>query len=428
MVAEDEEGWVDFRVQGSAFSVQRSETEGQLGSMRRLSLAAVVVVLTIATSLVVAQGGGRGSDRGQRVRPGEPCPAGMTEVRPGNCRPPERRPPSIVDYRSKSTVVAEDHLVPKAKFPVVDIHSHQAVNAGNMDRLIQEMDALNLRVLVNLSGGSGDRLKQNVAFIRNSPHKDRFRLFANVAFDGAGAPGWSQKAAAQLEAALKNGAIGLKVYKSLGLHDTKADGSRLKIDDPELDPIWQVCARMNVPVLIHTADPAQFFDPIDYTNERWLELALFPNRHYPSDRFPSFETLMAERDRMFARNPKTRFIAAHFGWHGNDLGRAARMLDSMPNVYLEVGAVLYEFGRQPRGARELFTKYQDRVLFGKDSYQPGEYPYYFRVFETNDEYFDYYRDYHAFWKLYGMGLSDAVLKKLYYGNAVKVAPGLPQAG
>ena len=396
--------------------------------MRRLSSAAVVVVLTVASSVVVAQRGGRGSDRGQQVKPGEPCPPGMSEVRPGNCQPPELPPPSIVDYRPKSTVVAADHLVLKAKFPAVDIHSHQRVDADNIDRLVQEMDALNLRVLVNLSGGSGKQLKQNVEFIRNSPHKDRFRLFANVDFSGVGTPRWREEAVAELEAALKNGAIGLKIYKGLGLRDRKADGSRLKIDDPDLDPIWQVCARMNVPVLIHTADPAQFFDPIDYTNERWLELALFPNRQYPSDRFPAFETLMDERDRMFARNPKTRFIAAHFGWHGNDLGRAARMLDSLPNVYLEVGAVLYEFGRQPRGAREFFTKYQDRVLFGKDSYQPSEYPYYFRVFETTDEYFDYYRDYHAFWKLYGMGLSDAVLKKLYFENALKVAPGLPQTG
>jgi predicted TIM-barrel fold metal-dependent hydrolase len=185
---------------------------------------------------------------------------------------------------------------------------------------------------------------------------------------------------------------------------------------------------MNVPVLIHTADPAQFFAPLDYTNERWLELGLFPNRRYPSDRFPSFEELIGERDRLFARHPKTRFINAHFGWQGNDLATVAKLLDRLPNMYLEVGAVLYEFGRQPRASRELFTKYQDRILFGKDAYEPSEFPYYFRVFETNDEYFDYYRNYHAFWKLYGMGLSDEVLKKLYYKNALKVAPGLPQDG
>ena len=391
-------------------------------------LTVLLVTLTaLTTAAGVAQRGGR-SDRGQRVQPGQPCPAGMTEVRPGDCQPPELAPPSIVDYRPRSTVVADAHPVPRAKYPVVDIHNHQNVNAENVERLLKEMDDLNLRVMVNLSGGSGDRLLQNLEFIKNSPHKDRFRLFANVAFSGVGTPGWNEKAAADLEAGIRAGAIGLKIFKQLGLQQRKADGSRLTIDDPELDPIWQVCARMNVPVLIHTADPAQFFEPIDFSNERWLELALFPGRQYPADKFPSFETLAGERDRMFARNPKTRFIAAHFGWHGNDLGRAARMLDAMPNVYFEVGAVLYEFGRQPRGSREFFTKYQDRVLFGKDAYQPSEYPYYFRVFETNDEYFDYYRDYHASWKLYGMGLSDQVLKKLYFQNALKVAPGLPQAG
>jgi predicted TIM-barrel fold metal-dependent hydrolase len=392
-------------------------------------VTAIVIVAAAAASVPTAQqrGGGRGmrSDRGQAVEPGQPCPVGMTLVRPGWCQPPELAAPSILDYRPRSTVVAEEHLVPRAKFPVVDIHSHELVTAENMAARLKEMDALNLRVLVNLSGGSGERLKQNVQTIAASPHKDRFRFFANVNLNGIGGAGWKEREVAALEQALSDGAIGLKIYKNLGLTARKADGSRLQVDDPDLDPIWQVCAARNVPVLIHTADPAQFFDPVDYSNERWLELALFPNRQYPRDRFPAFEDLMAERDRMFARNPKTRFIAAHFGWHGNDLGRAARLLDKLPNVYYEVGAVLYEFGRQPRGAREFFTKYQDRILFGKDSYQPGEYPYFFRVFETNDEYFDYYRDYHASYKMYGMGLTDTVLRKLYYQNAQKVAPGLP---
>ncbi|HXW08148.1 MAG TPA: amidohydrolase family protein [Vicinamibacterales bacterium] len=399
------------------------------GSLRTSTV--VLVALATGAGLVAQQrGGGRGmrSDRGQAVEPGQPCPAGMTLVRPGWCQPPELPPPSILDYRPKSTVVADEHLVPRAKFPVVDIHSHETITAANMAERIAEMDALNLRVLVNLSGGSADRLKQNVETIRSSPHEDRFRVFANVNWSGAGGPGWKEKEVAALEQAIADGAIGLKVFKNLGLSARKADGSRLKVDDPELDPIWQVCAARNVPVLIHVADPAQFFDPLDYRNERWLELALFPNRQYPQDRFPAFEDLMAERDRMFERNPKTRFIAAHFGWHGNDLGRAARLLDRLPNVFYEVGAVLYEFGRQPRGAREFFIRYQDRILFGKDSYQPSEYPYFFRVFETTDEYFDYYRDYHASYKMYGLGLPDAVLKKLYSGNALKVAPGLPQAG
>jgi uncharacterized protein len=385
-----------------------------------------LLLLLVLTGVALAQRG-RG-EPGQAIQPGEECPTGTTEVRPGRCQKPEMPPPSILDYRPRSTVVAEEHLRPRAKFPVVDIHSHQRITPENVERFVKELDALNLRVLVNLSGGSSDRLKQGVEAIRASKYADRFRLFANVTWDGAGGPGWKEREVAGLEQAVKDGAIGLKVFKDLGLRSRKADGSRLKVDDPDLDPVWQTCTRLNIPVLIHTADPAQFFAPMDYKNERWLELALFPGRRYPQDQFPSFEELMGEQERMFARNPNTRYIAAHFAWRGNDLGRAAQILDKLPNVNFEVGAVLYEFGRQPRGSREFFTKYQDRVLFGKDAYEPSEYPYYWRVFETNDEYFDYYRNYHAMYKMYGMGLSDEVLKKLYYTNALRIAPGLPQTG
>jgi uncharacterized protein len=374
------------------------------------------------------RGGGRGPQEQVEIAAGQECPPGMTEFRAGRCGRPATPPPSIVDYRPKSTVVADAHLVPRARFPVVDVHSHLQIRPETIEQTIKEMDALNIRVLVNLSGGSGEGLQQLARTIRESKYQDRFRLFANVNWDGAGAPGWRESAIAALEEAVKNGAIGLKVFKNLGLTTRKADGSRLAVDDRDLDPIWQACARLNIPVLIHVADPAQFFSPIDYHNERWLELGIFPNRAYPQDRYPSFEQLMTERDRMFARNPKTRYINAHFGWHGNDLGRAARHLDALPNVVFEVGAVLYEFGRQPRAAREFFIKYQDRILFGKDAYEPTEYPYYWRVFETADEYFDYYRAYHAFWKLYGMNLPEPVVRKLYHANALRVVPGLPQQG
>ena len=180
---------------------------------------------------------------------------------------------------------------------------------------------------------------------------------------------------------------------------------------------------------MHIADPQELFEPIDYHNERWLELALYPDHRYQDrTKFPSFAELVAERDNMFARHPRTRFILAHFGWHANDLARLGRLLDRLPNVYPEVAAVLYDFGRQPRAARAFFLKYQDRILFGKDSFQPDEYPYYWRTFETDDEYFDYYRDYPPFWKLYGLELPDDVLKKLYYKNALKLTPGLPRKG
>jgi predicted TIM-barrel fold metal-dependent hydrolase len=202
---------------------------------------------------------------------------------------------------------------------------------------------------------------------------------------------------------------------------------RLKITDPELDPIWETAARLDIPVIIHTGEPPEFFKPLDMHNERWLELSLYPERRRYLTPI-SFETLAAERDELFRKHRNTRFIVAHFGWHANDLARAGRLLDAHPNIVLELAAVLYDLGRTPRAAHDFFVKYQERILFGKDAYAPTEFPYYWRVLETNDEYFDYYRDYHAFWKLYGMGLPESVLRKVYYENALRVIPGLPKNG
>jgi predicted TIM-barrel fold metal-dependent hydrolase len=285
-------------------------------------------------------------------------------------------------------------------------------------------------MMIAANNASGDELREAVAAIAASPTmRDRVRVLAGIDFRNVG-PGWAERAVAQLETDVAAGAVGVgEIGKGFGLSTVKADGTRLHLDDPDLDPIWEACARLGIPVFIHTADPQEFFhDTIDFTNERWLELALFPNRRFPPDRFPSFETLMAERDNLFRNHPNTTFVAAHMGWHANDLDRLGRLLTAMPNVYTEVGAVLYDIGRQPRRAHEFFVAFQDRILFGKDSFQPEEYPYYWRVFETDDDYFDYYRDYHAFWKLYGIGLPDTVLKKVYYQNALKIMPSLPQAG
>jgi predicted TIM-barrel fold metal-dependent hydrolase len=230
----------------------------------------------------------------------------------------------------------------------------------------------------------------------------------------------------QLEADIRAGAIGVgEIPKSFGLTIDKADGTRLRVDDPDLDPLWEAIGRLGVPVFIHTGEPQEFFQPLDFENERWLELALFPDRRNYEPGGLTFDQLMAERDNLFRRHPDTRFIVAHLGWHANDLERAAQMLDAFPNVVVEIGAVLYDLGRQPRAVRDFFIRYQNRILFGKDSFQPSEYPYYWRVLETDDEYFDYYRDYHAFWKLYGADLPDDVLRKVYYENALRVLPGLP---
>jgi predicted TIM-barrel fold metal-dependent hydrolase len=332
---------------------------------------------------------------------------------------------SIREYKPKSTLIVPAHPVPRAKYPVIDVHSHHwQLTPERYAQIVRDMDALNLRVLVNLSGGTGDGLKRMLALIAASAAPDRMVAFANLDFRDLDEPGYGRRAAARLAADVAAGARGLKIFKNLGLSVTRATGARVPLDDPELDPVWQACARLKIPVLIHTGEPAPFFEPVDAGNERWLELHVHPERRRPPPAFPTFEALMAERDRLFARHRGTTFIAAHMGFHANDLARLGRLLDAMPNVYVETGAILAELGRQPRFAREFFTTYQDRVMFGKDSWAPSEYPYFWRTFETADEYFDYYRDYHAFWKLYGLDLPDVVLRKLYYGNALRIVPGL----
>ena len=397
--------------------------------MRRFSLAVGLSSAVILSGVASAQGG-RGGGPEATIGPGESCPPGMTEVRPRRCQAPQVPAPSILDYRPRSTLVIAEHKVPKAKFPAIDFHGHpQALlnTAEGLATLKAAMDSLNIGLMIAAENQSGERLTRTRTLVNASPLKGRVAVFTGLDLQNVG-PGWAERAVSKLEADVKAGAVGVgEIGKGFGQSTRKADGSRLRLDDPELKPIWDAAARLGVAVFIHTGDPAEFYQPMDYQNERWLELALFPGRRIAEDQVPRFDSLMAERDNLFRQNPKTIFVAAHLGWQANDLQKLGKLLD-LPNVYTEVGAVLYDIGRQPRAARDFFIKYQDRILFGKDSFQPEEYPYYWRVFETRDDYVDYYRDYHAFWKLYGIDLPDDVLKKVYYKNALRIVKGLPQEG
>jgi len=332
---------------------------------------------------------------------------------------------TIEEYEPRSTLVVPEHPVTRARYPFVDVHSHHRLDlpARDIDRLVADMDALNMAVLVNLSGRQGAQLAEGLRRFKGR-HPSRFVLFANLDFAGVDDPAYGERAAAQLARDVEAGAQGLKIFKDFGMTLKDGQGRRIAVDDPRFDPIWEACAALGIPVLIHTAEPKPFFDPKDKYNERWLELEQIPDRARPPDRYPPWDTLIAEQHRLFARHPNAVFIAAHLGWLGGDLARLGRLMDSLPNVYTEIGAVLAELGRQPRFARAWFERYQDRVLFGKDAWTPEEYHVYFRTLETADEYFDYYRKRHAFWKLYGLDLPDDVLKKLYYQNALRIIPGL----
>jgi uncharacterized protein len=344
------------------------------------------------------------------------------------------------EYDPHSTLVVPEHPLTRARYPFVDVHNHQyRMPTQNLAELVVEMEKLNMAVMVNLSGRGfrrtstglfdvegSDYLKQAVERAR-SQYPGRFILFTNLSFEGFGTPGWTERAVRELEEDVRNGAAGLKIYKSLGFSVRDADGRLAPIDDPRLDPVWAKCGELGIPVIIHTADPRPFWDPHDRHNERWLELKTRPDRKR-SDTDPApWAELIRQQHNLFRRHPGTTFINAHFGWYPNDLGRLSELMEEFPNTVVEFGAVIAELGRQPRAARDFFIRYQDRILFGKDSWVPEEYGTYFRVLETSDEYFPYHKKYHAFWRMYGMDLPDEVLKKVYYKNALRIIPGIDPA-
>lgn len=333
-------------------------------------------------------------------------------------------------YDPPSTLVVPGKEYTQAKYPFIDVHNHQfRMPTMDLESLVTEMDKLNMKVMVNLSGrgrGSEDHLRQSLENVQEN-YPNRFIVFTNLDFNNVDLPGWTEKAVAQLERDVRMGANGLKVYKGLGMDNKDSKGQRIRIDDERIAPVWEKCGELGIPVLIHSADPKSFWSPHDHQNERWLELKLRPNRKREDHDPAPWQTIIDEQHNIFRKHKNTKFINAHLGWYGNDLAKLAELMDEFPNMYSEIGAVIAELGRQPRFAKAFLTKYQDRVMFGKDAWNPEEYYTYFRVLESEDEYFPYYKRYHAFWKMYGLGLEDEVLKKLYYKNALKVIPNIDRS-
>ena len=339
---------------------------------------------------------------------------------------------SFEDYNPPSSLVVEGEVVKEAKFPFIDVHSHLwDMPVKDLDKLVSEMDEINMGFIINLSGsGFGPQAAKDLYFdksIKNieENHPKRVGLFLNVDFESINDVNYAETQVAIIRDAVAKGAIGLKVYKSLGLRNKDSNGQRIKVDDKRIGPIWEVCGELGIPVLIHSADPFQFWQDKDDQNERWFELKEKPGRYYGDSNFiPPFEEIINEQHTIFKRHPNTTFINAHLGWMGNDLDKLGKHLDEFPNVMTEFGAVIAELGRQPKTARDFFIKYQNRILFGKDSYNKEEFYTYFRVLESDDEYFNYFRKRHAFWKMYGLNLPDEVLKKIYHENALKLFPSI----
>jgi predicted TIM-barrel fold metal-dependent hydrolase len=385
-------------------------------------VAALALTLLLAASagwLSACAGSGAGAAAGDAPRSSpEPAPEEIgVAVYVGD--------EMVRGYRPVPALVTKATLVERARFPAIDVHCHWPLDADPA-ALLAAMDARNVRAAVNLSGGFGADLDAMLArFAAAAP--DRLIVFCNVDFSRIDEPDFAERAVAELESAKARGARGLKVFKDLGLRIRDRSGALVPVDDPRLDPIWSACGRLGMPVLIHTADPAAFFAPVDERNERWMQLKRHPDWSFFGPQFPPREELLAQRDRVLDRHPETLFIGAHVGGRAEDLVAAARMLDAHPNLVVDISGRVAELGRQPYSARRFLIAYQDRVLFGTDRY-PGRTDQprsriYFRFLETDDEHFDYFD--HPFppegeWKIDGAFLPDDALRKIYHDNAARL--------
>jgi uncharacterized protein len=331
----------------------------------------------------------------------------------------------LKDFHPTSMLHAPAHNVERAKFYVIDVHNH-VNDAQGIDepippqRVVEIMDKTNVKTVVILTGMWGEKL-QKVIDTMVKPYPGRFMVFTQIDFSKIDDPNFGQEMVTQLDDAVARGARGLKQLKDLGLGVRDKTGKLIAVDDPRLDPIWEECGRLGIPVSIHTGDPEAFFHPTDAVNERYEELMENPSWSFYGPQFPSLEQLLEARNRVFARHPNTTFVSLHMGWPEN-LDWVAQMLDQYPNVMVEFGAREAELGRQPRQTREFFLKYQDRIMFGTDNgMDEVMYRNHFRWLETADEYFEYW-GYPAQgrWKIYGLDLPDPVLEKIYHLNAERM--------
>lgn len=345
--------------------------------------------------------------------------------------PADIRELKLRDWQPKSMMVTKTSVREKPLYPVIDIHNHlgggkERLTEQVVNRYLTEMNEAGVRCVVNLDGGWGDRLKQTLAAL-DEKHPGRFLTYALINFDGLDDKDWGEREAKRLEESFKAGAKGLKFHKSLGLSCRYQDGTVMPVDDAKLDPVWEMCAKHQRPVVIHVADPAAFFTPLDKYNERWHELNKNPGWLFFGDKFPKREAILDQLHRVIAKHPKTTFVNTHFGNNAEDLASVGEKLDQYPNMYVDIDARISELGRQPYTTRKFFLKYQDRILFGTDTTPRREaFRIYYRFLETEDEYFDCSASHHlqGFWNIYGINLPPEVLEKVYYKNAERVLHGL----
>lgn len=365
-------------------------------------------------------------------------------------RPGSWQPLDLSQFQPASMLAVPHTRVERPRYPVIDMHAHMSFSAhvvngvhlgeerhyfGTPDELLPVMDRKNIVLLNNLTAGFGRGLDDTIARY-DKAFPGRFCAFAEPSYHRFLDPDYPRLQADAVAHAKQSGAKGMKFLKTLGLYlrEKITEGQLVPIDDPRFDPMWEACADLDMPVGIHVSDPVAFFFPVDRFNERYEELNNHPDWSFHGPGFPSNAELLAARDRVFARHPRTQFIALHVGNFSENLAAVSASLDRYPNMSVDIAARISELGRQPRAARAFFDKYQDRILFGTDAIPHGyDYPQqlfcdelyeiYYRFLETDDEYFDYAPapiPPQGRWQISGLKLPDAILKKVYYENSVRL--------
>jgi predicted TIM-barrel fold metal-dependent hydrolase len=368
-------------------------------------------------------------------------------------RPESKTSPTPLDlsqYEPKSMLQVHETRVERSKFPVIDFHTHISVSAksekgvalspdrhylGTPQECLAVMDRKNIKTMVNLTGGYESGLAEAVAKYDRA-YPGRFITFTEPSYSHFKESNYPQLQAQAIEQAHRDGARGLKILKTLGLYlrENITSGPLVKIDDPRFDPMWDACGQLNMPVAIHISDPAAFFTPTDRFNERYEELNNHPDWSFYGADFPSNAELIEARNRMIAKHPKTQFVTLHFGNFSENLQNVSENLDKFPNMHVDMAARIGELGRQPFTSKKFFDKYQDRILFATDATPHGDefpqqvfndqlYEIYYRFLETEDEYFDYAPARippQGRWRIYGINLSDQILRKVYNENAARL--------
>ncbi|HTV85805.1 MAG TPA: amidohydrolase family protein [Dyella sp.] len=397
----------------------------------------------------------------QQTRGGCFCcapPHGAGTIQAGGKNPLQTAPDQgkaslpLEDFKPRSMLRVPKTRIEQPRFPVIDAHTHltwsskvrNGVSVGEdmvvfarPQDLLPVMDRKGVRTLVNLTGGVGAGLEQTIGlFDQAAP--GRFITLTEPSYAYFPEPDYPQRQADAIDHAHRVGARGLKLLKTLGLYlrEQIDSGPLVAVDDRRFDPMWEACAAHGMPVFLHVSDPEAFFLPTDEYNERYEELARHPDWSFYGPEFPSNEAILAARDRLIARHPRTTFALMHVGNWAENLQAVADTLDRFPNTLVDISARIGELGRQPRAARRFFDRYQDRILFGTDAvpspygddvpqqlFGDELYEIYYRFLETEDEYFDYAPapvPPQGRWSIYGLGLTDSILRKIYHDNAARL--------